>query len=202
MLKKMTLLAGMALAAIAFAAPASASALEWTHNGEEFEGTLEDTLNGTLWIGNMMPGGNNFGCQIQVNLQVTGGSSSATISSFSPKTKTCQGSGWYVNCEIAEDNITLPVNMTVDIVGTNQVTISAPAEEPLVIDYVLNSTCSVEQTTATVTDLTLTGTNSYITALTVGGVGFFHTKFRGIGEITHNMAMAGSLGSESTITIS
>jgi len=38
----------MALAAIAFAVPASASAFEWTDEGGAFEGTATDTLSGLV----------------------------------------------------------------------------------------------------------------------------------------------------------
>lgn len=199
MLKKLTLLAAMALAAIALAVPASASALEWTHNGEAFEGTVEDTLSGTIAFGNPAPGQTKFGCLSHIGVEVEGGTDTGVISSFQRTTETCAGEGAFAGCSLVEDEVTgLPAD--IKIVGTNEATLENGS---LVFHNRYNAGCLIQSSTLTVTDLTMSGTNSDLTDVTINFVALAHfTNNLGV-ETTANVALFGTVQTETdTIGIS
>jgi hypothetical protein len=104
MIKKMLLLGAMALAAVAFAVPATASAAdEWTDNHVPLqEGqTANQSFEGFLSF-NAGPNG-TFGCDVTVEIEAEGGSH-ATIKKFNPTTSTCKGTGpAFTNCELIAD---------------------------------------------------------------------------------------------------
>jgi hypothetical protein len=118
MLKKMMLLAGLALSAVAFAAPASASA----------QGTLFDegtpipagnhaTLETTGVIGFDVPElASSFGCNSHPKVTlVSGHPSTGTVTAFNITTSECAGTGLLEGCELANDTTNTP---TVDVSAT------------------------------------------------------------------------------------
>jgi len=196
MLKKMMLLAGMALAAIAFAVPASASAQVWN-------GTHTDTLTGFISFGNPVAGQSKFGCEAHAAFTVEEGTTTGELETFVPTTETCVGEGAFAGCSLVEDETTIPAGTAIHITETNKVTLTTPIGSPIVIHNVYNSTCAIEKSTLTVTGLVLTGTNSDLTDVTVSGAGLSHTWIRNAGEITQNVAVFGTMGTATdTVTIS
>jgi hypothetical protein len=207
MFKKMMLLASMALAAVAFAVPASASALEWTDNGSAFEGTASDTLTGFFGFGNPEPGKTKFGCVVHFGFSVTGGSTTGSLNSYTPTTATCKGEGAFTGCELVEDATTIPAGTAIHITGTNSATVTAPEVEeeiqPIVLHNVYNAGCAIEKSTWTITDLNILSTGSSLTDATVSGFALFHTWTRGLGEVTQTTVLFGTLGTATdTISIS
>jgi len=201
MFKKMMLLAGMALSAIAFAVPASASAFEWTDEGGAFEGTATDTLSGRISFGNPEAGKTKFGCIAHAGLNVKGGSTTGSLTSFSPTTGTCSGEGTFAGCTLAEDSTTIPASASLDITGTNTVTLTTAAGEPIVLHNVYKVGCPIEKSTLTVSHLTITGTNSNLTDATVSGTATSHVWVGGVQQPASTVAVFGTMGTP-TDTIS
>ena len=117
-IKKMLLLASMALAAVAFAAPATASAVDvWTADGDTlgpgneatagFEGFINFTTPPPA-----VPVHSSFGCQVTVAIKAVG-EAGGTVESFNPTTDTCQGTGIFVNCKLKEDTSNPPWNISI-----------------------------------------------------------------------------------------
>ncbi len=116
-LRKMMLLAGMALAAIAFAVPASASAASthWTDDHEvvsspanitaPFEGFLKFTVAPPF-----VPVHSTFGCQVTIKVNVTG-PTAAQITEFRPTTTECLGTGVFTGCQLEEDVSNVPFSI-------------------------------------------------------------------------------------------
>lgn len=100
-IKKMLLLASMALAAIAFAAPATASA-EWTHEGEPIGDKANISLSGT--VGFAGAGGAAFECVVHSSVTLEPGTT-GTVKSFQITTNTCKGTGPLENCVLANDTV-------------------------------------------------------------------------------------------------
>jgi hypothetical protein len=88
-LKKMLLLASMALAAIAFAAPAAAQALEFNEATESYEGVLAFSTES--------PAPGSFECEVTVSI-VSEGGNTAEVEEFTPTTSTCVGKGLFTGC--------------------------------------------------------------------------------------------------------
>jgi hypothetical protein len=203
MLKKMILLASLALAAIAFAVPASASAQVWT-------GTHTDSLTGFIVFGNPAAGQTKFGCEMHVAFTVAGNTTTGSLETFEPTTATCVGEGSYTGCELVEHETTIPNDTTIHITGTNSVTLTTPTGTAIVIHNIYDEGCAIEKSTLTVTHLTLNtptvaqgNTDSNLTDVTISGLALSHTWVRGLGEVTQEIATFGTIGTEShTVTIS
>jgi hypothetical protein len=203
MLKKMMLLASLALAAIAFAVPASASAQVWN-------GTHTDSLTGFIAFGNPAAGATKFGCQAHAAFTVTGNTTTGTLETFVPTTSTCVGEGSFTGCELVEHETTIPNDTTIHITGTNSVTLTTPTGTAIVIHNVYDEGCAIEKSTLTVTHLNLNtptvsqgNTNSNLTDVTISGLALSHTWVRGLGEITQEVAVFGTMGTAThTVTIS
>jgi hypothetical protein len=104
-LKKMTLLASMALALVAFAAPAAAQAEGPTIEGV---GRYEGTLFFKVLLG--PAAGSEFECH-QVTVELVGNNppdTTATVTKFNPTTATCTGTGVFTNCTLNGDHNNLP----------------------------------------------------------------------------------------------
>lgn len=119
MLKKMMLLAGMAVAAIAFAAPASAMAqhgTHWTDNHEVIEPSVtreapfEGFLDFTIAPPNV-PVHSTFGCEVTGIIQATG-PTNGQITKFAPTTNTCVGTGIFAKCELETHTANVPWTVT------------------------------------------------------------------------------------------
>lgn len=106
-IKKILLLASMAVAAIAFAAPASASA-EWTftdfrdneHKHVETNQHFEQAFEGFLGFSTVV---GTYQCEVTVKVTTTG-PNSAKVKEFNVTTPTCEGTGFFAGCELANDS--------------------------------------------------------------------------------------------------
>lgn len=100
-LRKMVLIASMALAVLAFAVPASASAYTWTYNGVELaEGeTASGVFEGPVEF-RSFPG--NFTCEATLEIEAEGleVSSSAKIVRFERDPSSCVGTFVYSKCSL------------------------------------------------------------------------------------------------------
>jgi hypothetical protein len=123
-LKKMMLLAGMAFAAIAFAIPATASALpktdgtHWTNgnqhkivnNGVSISAPFEGFLDFTTPMP-PAPVHSTFGCEVTAIIKVTG-PTTAEATKFEPTTTTCVGTGIFAGCKLKAHTNNLPWTVT------------------------------------------------------------------------------------------
>jgi hypothetical protein len=190
--KKMLLVTCIALAAIMFSAPASATALEWTDNGEAFEGEAEDILSGEVFFGNPAAGQTKFGCEVHGDVIAHGITQTATLVAYEHTTAACEGEGIFAGCVLIEDSTTgLPAD--IHTAGTNTLTVTGP----IVIHKVFEGHCPIEKTTLTISDYTLTLQNSSPTHITLSGLAEAHSTMRPSGvETTQTVAMFGTVGTE------
>lgn len=174
-IKKMLLLAGMALAVVALAGPASASAepLTWLDNHEVLgaeEHATEEYEGPARFFG---AGEDSFGCEVTVVLTAEGGHT-GTITKFEPTTETCTGTGAFAGCELANHSASTPWDVdvtTTDLVVTD-VTIHNEYDEA----------CAVETTHLEFPELTaVPDENTTISTLTVSG--FATSGAFGFGEL-------------------
>lgn len=168
MLKKMMLLAGMALAVVAFAGPASASAATWVHwNGEEQETVSEITEDFTGFAKfEVTPApGNNFGCEVHVHLSGTTGAGGAQgqVTAFEVTTETCVGEGAFGTCTLVADNSSVP--WEVDVSSTDFTITNVEIEN----EY---ANCSIPPSHLVFGSITATPNNpTKINCLTISGTG-------------------------------
>lgn len=105
---KMLLLIVVALAAVAFAAPASATAnpLTWKDNGVVLKPKEHATLafTGKL-VEEYLGPANTFSCNASITLTAEGGHT-GTLTKFELETKSCAGIGKFANCILKDDKIT------------------------------------------------------------------------------------------------
>jgi hypothetical protein len=138
-LKKMTLLAGMALAAIASAAPATASAQKtdgthWTNgtnhpvvgNGVTMQAPFEGFIDFTIPPPGV-PVHSTFGCEVTGIVEVRG-PTTAEITKFDPTTTTCVGTGIFTTCKLKAHTNNVPWN----VVNTRG---NTSAQPPTVSDF-------------------------------------------------------------------
>jgi hypothetical protein len=103
-IKKMLLLASMALAAIAFAAPAAAQA-EWTHDHEPLSEPATIHFHGDARF--FVPFVGSFGCEVHGTMEATPGDE-AHVTQFTPYTNTCSGTGALTGCQLEKHSATVP----------------------------------------------------------------------------------------------
>jgi hypothetical protein len=142
-LKKMLLLATMALAVVAFAAPAAAHAEQHEFNEatESYEGPLKFTAAGV----------GSYECQVTVSINAEGGTT-AEVEAFTPTTSTCVGTGAFTGCKLKEHTSSVP--FTAHTTETNDLKIT---DEPgnIVIHNVYEG-CLVPETTLEFAEVTAT----------------------------------------------
>jgi len=101
-IKRIVLLAGMALAAVAAMAPASASAeATWTHDFEQLKKDAKVELSGRAGI--VIPGVAGYDCIMHASLTLKGNSSTGTVDSLTITTSTCTGTGLLAGCGVKKD---------------------------------------------------------------------------------------------------
>jgi hypothetical protein len=112
-LKKMMLLASMALAAIAFAAPAAAQAVEFNNATESYEGKLKFAVAGV----------GSYECTVTAAVQSSGGST-GTVETFQPSTAPgdCVGTGVFTGCTLENDTSSVPFSVHVLTAGDLEIT--------------------------------------------------------------------------------
>ena len=202
--KKMLLVVGMALAAIAFAAPASASALEWTDSEEEFFGERTDFLSGQITFGNPEAGQSKFGCNTNLWLSAEGEGTTGTLTEFSPLTNTCKGEGAFASCILKGDSVTNLWIAEVHIVGTNKLTVTNPFGTSVVLHYYYEgANCPIKESTFTISDFNMTLTFSGLNLpATVSGLVESHTTDVLGNETTQTVAIFGSVSGTGTLSVS
>jgi hypothetical protein len=187
-----TILASLALGALAFAIPASASAeATWTdthvHVGEG-EKTDEKPFEGFLEF--FAGGENTFGCQVTVKVIVEG-PNKGEVTSFQPTTTECVGKGVFVGCQIEEHTANTPWDLDLTENETITVTPRPPAED-LTLHNEYKEGCAVPTTHVEFPSTTLTPTldeEGTITSLSL------------IGTATTGAVFAGTLAPEGEKTL-
>jgi hypothetical protein len=193
MLKKMMLLAVMALAATAFAVPASASADTWADNGVAIEEAEEvvQPYEGFLQFNTGATG--VFGCQVTA-VVVTNGPHAATITQFSPTTSTCEGTLAFKGCKLIKDVSNVPWDVSN---ATTPLVVTAPKKEEKPQNITISNeyekgSCAGGQTTSHLEfasiNIAVEGTNP-IKKLTISG------------KSTVGVPAEGSLTPEGTATL-
>jgi hypothetical protein len=109
-MKKLLMLATMAVATAAVAAPSMASASEFKHEGNAITATKETKLTGT--IGFSSPGVGTFECEMHPTISFHAGGASATIISLGLTTDRCRGTGAFAHCQLAEHAVTAGSSVT------------------------------------------------------------------------------------------
>jgi hypothetical protein len=101
--RKILLLASMALATVALAGPANASAAKWLHEGKPVEEKVDKTvkLTGTLTF--IVEPGTSVKCQAHPIQTITGPNNSE-FTSYGITTESCIASGTYQGCKMTEDH--------------------------------------------------------------------------------------------------
>jgi hypothetical protein len=178
MLKKMMLLASMALAAVAFAVPASASAHEWTHEGAGFAGNLEVGLNGFAAFGGP---GENFGCATHADATLEGGTTTGEITAFNINTAACAAEGNFVGCEL-ESATAEGLPWTIHITAETKITIT----NAVIHNHFKPGTCFATTIQLTFPDVTVTalgGTDPWNFS-SIFGVGTAHIELANGEKVT------------------
>jgi hypothetical protein len=181
MLKKMMMLAGMALMVAAFVGTASASAntrwVHWTVNAEEAEEktTVEEItedFTGFAKFEVVGATGNNFGCNVHAHVHgytktnpTTGTKEAhAEVTSFEITTSTCKGEGVFATCELeSHSNTAEEKPWTVDVSTTDFVVTNVAIKNTYKNCLVAPANLSFPEVTATpnnpekINCLTLTG---------------------------------------------
>jgi hypothetical protein len=107
-IRKAMLLASMAVAAVAFAAPAGASASGmFLNNGEEITEPIEVEFTGTVGYGGAA---GSFVCGVHPVLTVS--TNSATINTLGLTTTDCNGTGGFAHCHLSEASPTSGSTLT------------------------------------------------------------------------------------------
>ena len=140
--KKLTLLAGMALAVVAFAIPASASAGAWQHNGAPLSGHLEQSYEGRLAFNTGVNG--QFSCQVTVTITAEG-PNNAQIQEFEPTTGTCEGQIAFKGCELIHHTANLPWSVNN---SANPVVVTKPEGKVTIHNIYGKGTCAGKQETS------------------------------------------------------
>lgn len=192
MLKKMMLLAMAVCALVAFSAPASASA------ANEWIGSHSDNLTGKLSFGNPAAGQTKFGCQTSTTVDVTGGTSTGEVTSFTPTTASCSGEGAFAGCSLVSHETTLPTvlgtsQVKIHIVGATTLTLTTPAGTPIVLHNVYNAGCAIEKSTLTVSHLHMKTAQDNLTDVTVEGLATSHVWIKGVQQPATTVAVFGTL---------
>jgi hypothetical protein len=137
-MRKLVLLAAMALAAVAFAVPASASASTWTVEGAPlYEGeTWNETYQGSFGYSVNVYG--KFQCSATIELELEGGTSAeaatAKIVKFERVAKTCSGSGFFwANCKLASGSSNVASGWNVNVTPPTP-ELTSPSGEIVVTD--------------------------------------------------------------------
>jgi len=123
MIKKIMLLASMALATAALAAPAAQA--EWLHNGAPLKANATVNLSGTA--GFAAPFGlGTYTCTVHATLVAEPGST-GKVTKFEPTTNTCVGTGILANCKLKSHSSNVPMivhaNTTVRTISITNATI-------------------------------------------------------------------------------
>jgi hypothetical protein len=116
--KKILLLGSMALLALAFAIPASASASVWTYGGEEvgegevYAQSFEGSIGWDHYVGGWGPSG--FHCAAAMEIEAEG-PSAGRVSSFSQNPASCSKYGAWTNCNLASYSTNLSNGWNLDV---------------------------------------------------------------------------------------
>lgn len=164
MRKKLGLIAGMALAALAFAIPVSAASANWTHETVPITNNETMHLTGTMGFDN--GAGTGFDCEVTANLEMTAGTTAGHVRNFTVFTNTCVGKGVFVNCKVksatpaGEPWAAAIVGGTVRINGFDLTNVyeNCPAESTTIIDNGAPEVIATPDNNEAIESLKITGT--------------------------------------------
>lgn len=158
-MKKMLLLASMALAALAFAIPASAMANgHFTDNHKPIEGSVEQTFSGSAKFSSAGVGSYTCIVHVTATVETLGG----TIKKFEPTPETCVGTGAFTGCKLTEANASGELTPTAgtDVIDIKNFTLYNKFSSCLVAEVHLQGELKAEAHTnaeGTITGLTVSG---------------------------------------------
>jgi hypothetical protein len=171
-IKKMALLASMALALVAFAAPATASALEWKHEGKKLAANASISFTGPVGFTSAF---GNVSCETAHGTGVIKPGTTGTITAFDGTN--CKGSGLLTGCTVDDTALGLP--WVTHITGAKTFSITGVKIKNVFTD---DPFCVVDETTlegsitatvdnaAAISSATLSGTlNSSLGTVNVNG---------------------------------
>lgn len=169
-IRKMVLLACAAVATVAFAVPAAASAVEWTKETSPLTQNENAEFTGTA--GFETPGVGGVECVVHVPVTLEPGST-GTVDDFEITTSTCEGFGIFADCELVDHELTgMPwiMHATVQEDGTRDVDITN-----IVIHNEFDPECEIQNVTLTFGSVTATPDKADpISHITLSGTGEAH----------------------------
>lgn len=159
MFKKALLLGGMALALVALAGPASASAHMFTDEGEPIAPEASLAMNMSGPMGWFVPGIGGLSCTASIEASI--GSSAGSFESFGVEERSCAGTGAFSGCTVtgysSEGGELFPDAETIIL-------------ENLVVNYTYGGLCPFKRATYMYGGDTLTPDNQYaISSLDLSG---------------------------------
>jgi len=171
MLKKMMLLASMALAVAAFAVPAIASAEgTLTHDSVPVptNNVVELTLTGFAEF-DVPALDAGYGCDVEATVELVSGHPSTGTTSFDiVNTETCVGTGLLADCELVEDETNAPYHVAV---GSEDFTVTKPGGV-IEINNLFDEGCIVPAAQLTFNEVTVTPDDpTSISTVTLSGEG-------------------------------
>jgi hypothetical protein len=168
-MKKLMLFASLAMAASAFAVPSSASAV-WTHNHAHLVGNAVIHGEGTAAFTSEIGG---IHCaQVTATVQLTGGTTTAHTTQFTPNEATCKTTGGLAGCTITQITVeNLPWIAHIEGTVINQTTVTITNH---LHGFLCPTTLQLHTTTQDIVTLqpdetNLVGGHTTITNLTIGG---------------------------------
>jgi hypothetical protein len=170
-MKKVMLLASLAMAAAAFAAPSTASAV-WTHNHQDLPAANNPVIHGEGTVETTSQIGGTHCSQVTLTMQLTGGTTTEHIQQFTPNEATCKTTGALAGCTITSITTTgFPWTGHINGTTINQTGIVIQKHIhgflcPSTLQYVTQAT---KQVTIQPDETGLVGGHTTITNLTIGG---------------------------------
>jgi hypothetical protein len=163
-IKKMLLLASMALAAVAFAAPAGASAAEITHEGVPVGAGTEVDMSGTARFTSTIIVPSGIECDVHATL--TADNSETGKTAFDVTEESCEGFGFLSGCEVESTELTNNPWVT-HVASANTLSITN-----VVIHGVNDPECFLEEVTLDFPVITATVDDpEAISSVTISGTG-------------------------------
>jgi hypothetical protein len=170
-MRKLTLFASLAMAIAAFAVPSMASAV-WTHKHADIPAGQNPVLHGEgTWSWASQIGGTHC-AQVTLTAQLTGGTTTAHTTQFTPNEATCKTTGALAGCtmtSITVENLPWTAHVEGTVINQTGVTITKHLH-----GFLCPSTLQIHATTQDIVTLQpdetgVVGGHTTITNLTIGG---------------------------------
>ena len=171
-MKKLMLFASLAMAAAAFAVPSTASA-NWTHNDASIQAGNNPQIHGEGTASFTSPVGGVHCGQVTATAQLTGGTTTAVASQFTPNEATCKTTGGLAQCTITSittENTPWTGHLNGTIVTMTDVTIQNHLHGVLCPSTLQLQTTAQHHATLAGEETGNTEGHKTITGLKIGGV--------------------------------